>query len=296
MGIVFIRCYRKRIPEPPKPGEAQANAKIVAKQRRMETSIRKAKHQLEAAELLGDEVGIQHFKQLIRTRQGALRQLIDDNSGLLHRSYGRESVYSKPSDSIIDAHKEFIKQDKESYETYKRILGKENFTYSLEDYRSLIYNKENTEELEKLKLALKDKKLQETIRKEYNLKIHEGKQGKHIIGHNNRKDGKSYLLPQSEFNDNWNKEQKRSYKSNEIPKMIEFAQELVDKYAGTGLIERHRGKFVNKELIVIDEFIGSNVNIDNSIPFTNRFYIHYSKKDGTHVVPTVKGSEGFYET
>ena len=82
------------LPEPPKPEEAQANAKIVAKQRRMETSIRKAKHQLKAAELLVDEQGIEHFKTLIRTRQGALRQLIKDNEGLLHRSYGREQVYS----------------------------------------------------------------------------------------------------------------------------------------------------------------------------------------------------------
>jgi len=127
------------IPEPPKPEEAQANAKIVAKQRRMETSIRKAKHQLKAAELLGDEVGIQHFKQLIRTRQGALRQLIDDNSKLLHRSYGRESVYSKPSDSVVDTYKEFIERDKKDYEVINKDLGR-YAPPTLEEYRQIKYN------------------------------------------------------------------------------------------------------------------------------------------------------------
>lgn len=96
------------IPKPPSPEEAQANAKIVAKQRRMEVAIRTSKKQLRAAELLDDQEGIEHFKGLIRQRQGALRQLIDDND-ILHRSYGREAVYSNPTKEVIEAHKETMK-------------------------------------------------------------------------------------------------------------------------------------------------------------------------------------------
>lgn len=82
------------IPEPPRPDIAQANAKIVAKQRRMEVAIRNAKKQLNAAKVLDDEEGMKHYSQLVRQRQGALRQLINDNSELLHRDYSREFVGS----------------------------------------------------------------------------------------------------------------------------------------------------------------------------------------------------------
>ena len=82
------------IPEPLPPQQAQENAKVVAKQRQTEVSIRKAKRQLKVAESLNDTQSIAHFKELIRNRQGALRQLIDDNSELLNRDYSREQIFS----------------------------------------------------------------------------------------------------------------------------------------------------------------------------------------------------------
>ena len=81
------------IPEPLPPQQAQENAKVVAKQRQTEVSIRKAKRQLKVAESLNDTQSIAHFKKLIRNRQGALRQLIDDNSALLNRDYSREQIH-----------------------------------------------------------------------------------------------------------------------------------------------------------------------------------------------------------
>ncbi len=81
------------MPEPPSPEQAQANAEIVAKQRRMELAVRKAKQSLKAAETLGNKNDIAHFNQVIRKRQGALRKLISDNEGLLHRDYSREFVH-----------------------------------------------------------------------------------------------------------------------------------------------------------------------------------------------------------
>lgn len=82
------------MPKPPSPETAQENAKIVAKQRRMEVAIRQAKKSLNAAKMLDDEEDVEHFGRLIRTRQAGLRQLIQDNKELLHRDYGREAVYS----------------------------------------------------------------------------------------------------------------------------------------------------------------------------------------------------------
>ena len=68
------------------------------------------------------------------------------------------------------------------------------------------------------------------------------------------------------------------------------AQMLVNKYSGTGYIERDsKGKYANKEFIISDEEIGVNINSKtNEETLTKKFYIHYSKT-GTHIVPTNKG-------
>ena len=66
-------------------------------------------------------------------------------------------------------------------------------------------------------------------------------------------------------------------------------QEIVNRYAGTGEIQRSEdGMFINKEIITLDRTIGVSINKKTlqETP-TNRAYIHYSKS-GTHVVPTAK--------
>lgn len=103
----------------------------------------------------------------------------------------------------------------------------------------------------------------------YNLNIHNGKQGKHFKDHNNYIEGRSYLTVSKEE-----------------------AQELINKYAGTGILELDRnGNFKNKELITCEKDIGVNIsNLTGKETITNKFYIHYSK-NGTHIVPTMKGVE-----
>lgn len=83
-----------KYPKPPSEKEAIKNAEIVAKQRRLETSIRQAKKMRNASELVGTAEEVAHFDELIRNRQAALRQFIRDNDKLLHRDYSREQVYS----------------------------------------------------------------------------------------------------------------------------------------------------------------------------------------------------------
>ena len=100
-------------------------------------------------------------------------------------------------------------------------------------------------------------------------KIHEGKQGKHIVGHNNY-DGKSYLAEEVD------------------------PQELVDAYHGTGdyKITSPNKNWVKKEFVfgkdtmefVVDEVI-------REVTPTRYFSIHYSN-EGTHIVPRKGPSNG----
>lgn len=80
--------------DPVSPEVAQKNAKIVAKQRRLERSIRMAKKSLKASQWLDEPKDIDYFKSMVRTRQAVLRQFIIDNDTLLHRLYDREQVYT----------------------------------------------------------------------------------------------------------------------------------------------------------------------------------------------------------
>lgn len=152
--------------------------------------------------------------------------------------------------------------DKKQYEKYKSVLGKD-VPKSFDKFQELKYN--NSNEYSQLK---KIYTVKNNIRNgTQKLDIEEGKQGKHIKGHNNYIEGRSYLT---------------------ISK--EEAQKLVDKYAGTGTFEFDRkGNIKNKELVQINKNIGVNINNKTGDESkTNRFYIHYSKS-GTHVVPTLKG-------
>lgn len=61
------------------------------KQRAYERSIRSAKRDLKAMEALGDEAGIRDAKELVRDRQAAMREFIEDSGRT--RRYGREQIY-----------------------------------------------------------------------------------------------------------------------------------------------------------------------------------------------------------
>lgn len=154
-----------------------------------------------------------------------------DNNKELRRNYNREEPSQGITNKTLKAHEESLK---EAYNNSK-IEGNRRFIKS--------DNQPKTIEL--------------------------GKQGKHILGHNNYIEGRSYLTIS-----------------------LEEAQELVNKYSGTGVFELTRnGGIKNKELILVDKIIGVNVsNKTGELTETNRFYIHYSK-NGTHIVPTMKGSD-----
>ena len=66
---------------------------------------------------------------------------------------------------------------------------------------------------------------------------------------------------------------------------IKTAQDLINKYSGTGTADVVKGKWMDTEKIKTDSVIGIVVNNLNGVQqITANFKIHYGK-DGTHIVP-----------
>ena len=133
----------------------------------------------------------------------------------------------------------------------------------IEKHLDAMYNKGNS--TDNLKMYKQDIRIREAIQSgRQPVQVEEGKQGKHIKGHNNYIPGRSYLtIPESEI------------------------QELVNKCAGTGELQRTTSnKWKNKEVVTVDRDIGIYVDLNTGSEIeTNRFVIHYSK-NGVHIVPT----------
>lgn len=159
-----------------------------------------------------------------------------------------------------------VSSDRKQYNQYIDVLGKENVPSSLSKFQDMKYN--DVEKFNDLKLHFKDSKLQKEIAESYNLTLREGQQGKHILGHNNYLEGRSYIVNAS----------------------MKDIQECIKKHAGTGTINRYRnGDWDNTESIVDNSIVGYVLSIDKTWIATNKFKIHYSKEKGTHMVPTLKG-------
>lgn len=144
----------------------------------------------------------------------------------------------------------------------RRDKNREKLIQGLEiDDRSI-----EVEVLKQKELNAKIKETREYIRINQSLEIEVGKQGKHILGHNNYIEGRSYLTIS-----------------------LEEAQEIINKYAGTGEIRfNSKNEWDKKEIIRVNKDIGVDINNrtgEKSI--TNRFKVHYSNK-GTHLVPMRK--------
>lgn len=112
---------------------------------------------------------------------------------------------------------------------------------------------------------------------DYNLKYNKGHFDKHDPNH------KQY------FNYIERNKVKGKQKPSYLTISYEEANALVEKYAGTGKIGLdNKGEWNKKELIESEKVIGIHINqTDGKETPTNAFYIHYSKKRGTHIVPTL---------
>jgi len=116
-----------------------------------------------------------------------------------------------------------------------------------------------------IEISREDAILKADIRAESVLTISAGKQGKHILGHNNYIPGRSYLTISTEE-----------------------AQQLVEQYAGTGeLLRDSKNHWKQTELVEAGKMIGVAIKKDGIEVQTSRFIIHYSQT-GTHIVPTTR--------
>ena len=117
---------------------------------------------------------------------------------------------------------------------------------------------------------MKDLPIRKEIRSDpARLVINQEKQSRHIKGSDGYIPGRSYV----------------TVSNDEL-------QDIVEKYAGTGEIQRSaRGVFMWKEIVTLDHQIGVSIDPETleEMP-TDRAYIHYSKT-GSHVVPTARGME-----
>ncbi|OQB15721.1 MAG: NAD(+)--arginine ADP-ribosyltransferase EFV [Firmicutes bacterium ADurb.Bin193] len=156
--------------------------------------------------------------------------------------------------------------DKAQFEKYKEVLGA-RAPKSLANYQNLKYN--DSRAWEELKLEYKKvnsiNRFRESIKNgKQELKIWEGSQGKHILTHNNYIEGRSYITIS-----------------------IAEAQELVNRYAGTGIIRANKkGNVIKREEILNNNsIVGVDLSdITNEMKIATGFVIHYTNR-GTHIVP-----------
>jgi hypothetical protein len=199
-----------------------------------------------------------------------IEELHDNDIKELQKKSNRFENYDK-NDRIFAAYREQqakLRQYRNEYIEYhdmKNTLGKDMPYKTIGGFRRA-KRADNTEYTQAHRILAVSQKKAEIQQGGYNLTVETGKQGKHIVGHNNYKDNKSVLT---------------------IP--IEQVQEIVNKTAGTGrlLYTKNEERFTNKELIVYNSVVGKVKNINGEWEETNKFTIHYAK-NGVHIVPTLR--------
>lgn len=185
-------------------------------------------------------------------------------SNMSYEEWYKQHVVDKYGEQKAETFQKMIENkssDKKQYNKYKEILGKE-VPKTLKDFQGLKYN--NSNGMVSLKQEYKEQNVRNYIKSDGVVKtILEGKQGKHIIGHNNYIEGRSYLTIS-----------------------MKEAQELINMYAGKDEIRFNaKGEWDKKEVITVDKDVGVDINNKTGEKTsTNRFKIHYSDK-GTHIVP-----------
>jgi hypothetical protein len=159
------------------------------------------------------------------------------------------------------------REEKIEYDEMKAEFGKDMPYETLGGFRRA--KRADSEEYKQAhKMLAVSQKKAEIRQGGYNLTVDAGKQGKHIIGHNNFNATKSIVtLTEIEI------------------------QEMVNKTAGTGelVYTKSNDRFANKEIVMYDRVIGQIRDGDKMVE-TNMAKIHYAK-DGVHIVPYLKRSK-----
>ncbi len=178
---------------------------------------------------------------------------------MTYKQWYEKYVKSNPEELLAEKMHCNRSADKKQFENYRAVLGKD-IPETLEDFQKMKYNDNEWWNFKKGNYYIRSK-LQSG---DFGKIINPEKQAPH--NEKTRVEGKSYL-----------------YGGNEL------AQELFDKYAGTGEVSKGPKGYegINKEICIADRIIGIDYNTKKE---TNMFKIHHSK-NRTHIVPFIPNEE-----
>lgn len=168
--------------------------------------------------------------------------------------------------------------DKKQFESYKELLGKE-IPDSVEKFQEMKYNEpEKYEQLrQKAAIRRKENNFRNRLHNgEINTNVRSVKQQEHVCG-----------------TEKWKQRVKLDFETkNTAPDMFYEdvdIQELVNKYAGTGILRFGKGQPYPIEYVSADRYIGKRFNYGlGKYENTKRFAIRYSSK-GVHLHPVKEG-------
>lgn len=195
-----------------------------------------------------------------RARDPVNGEVLEVPENMTYQEWYQKYVEGNPEAELQEKMIKSRSSDRSQHERYQRLLGKD-VPERLDDFQRMKYT--DPERWKYTKLRYDDERLKIRLRSDSTGKIiNSGRQGKHIKEHQNFIKGRSYLTITEEQ-----------------------AQELVNRYAGTGQIIRNRaGGFEHKERVIVKDDIAVYVDLEGNETPTNAFIIHYSDK-GTHIVP-----------
>lgn len=152
-------------------------------------------------------------------------------------------AYRSEEGSLSYAKSHYAKRDARELEGYTQVLGVKNVPSTLAKFQKIKYNK-NKQKYASMQVEVGDAKIRRKLgTAELPLTIQTDKQGKHIKGHKNFTDDRSYLAVET------------------IEEGIKLSQEIVDKYHGKGEMYRYRsGEWKHTERVLTDRFVGYALN------------------------------------
>lgn len=242
--------------------DMEANDKLYKEtqvQRALERDVRKQKRECMLFEEAGDEEGFEKASVKLKAKEAKLQEYVNANADL-HRRKDREKVIG------------FDKEFSNKAATSKRRVAKQ---------ANKMYDTGSEEG--NIKAYYRDKPLRDRIQSdstEKNLEL--GQFRKHVPGSHEYKQYQDKYKRQNQYGPSY------------LTINEEKAQELVNKYAGTGILTRRKdGSWANEEVITVyPHDIGVAVNnLNGKEVTTSVFKIKYGKK-GTHVVPDYPSKKG----
>ena len=261
-GLEGVNCYHERYPFIPGISERNWTDEWLETKNREENTPKEFK---------GKQYTVYEAKQRQRQMETAMRaqrkkaQLLKSGGADQEEVVVARAKYQGQLNEYAEFSKRMgLQQERERiyYDQRGRVALSNDKQKEIAAHLESMYNKGNL--LKNAGLYEKDVSLRRKIKAgQISINIESGKQGKHIVGHNNYIPGRSYLTVSEDQ-----------------------VQNLVNRYAGTGRMQRdEKDKWSHKEIIISDETIGISVDpVTGEEKETNKFVIHYSKK-GVHIVP-----------